>query len=193
MFDGEFQYGEIPDENFYIEYGDLEFLQGTFGLEDVSIGGLTAHKQTVALVELAYWFGDDITAGLMGLAYPALTSEFPGTNVSADDYNKTILYNPIITTLWKEHKMAPVFSLALERESNKGLIALGGLPPVIPASAFYSTPIVIVSDVSSWSISVLVLTCSCSRPRSSPSTFSQRSTPSTLSKSRPTSTVLATS
>lgn len=144
VFNGSFQDGKIPDVNFNIEYGDLEFAVGEMGHEDVTVAGLTAYGQTVALVEIAYWQGDGVTSGLMGLAYPALTSEFSGTNYSADSINDTIEYDPIFTTLYKQGQIAPLFSLALERNSGGGYLALGGLPPVLPSGGFASTPILIV-------------------------------------------------
>lgn len=114
------------------------------GREDVTVAGLTAEKQTVSLVDKAYWNGDEVTSGLLGLAYPSLTSEFPGTNASADNFNDTIEYDPVFTTLWKQGKIPPVFSLALDRNTNGGYLALGGLPPVQASSKFFSTPILIV-------------------------------------------------
>jgi aspergillopepsin I len=62
---------QIPNENFNIEYGDGEFLQGIIGWEEVEVAGLTVNT-TVALVNYAAWEGDSTTSGLMGLAYPAL-------------------------------------------------------------------------------------------------------------------------
>ena len=145
MFNGTFQYGKKPDVNFYIEYADLEFLFGDIGFEDVTVAGLTAHNQTVGLVNKAYWDGDEVSSGLLGLAYPSLTDEFPGTNATADNFNNTIEYDPVFTTLYKQKQIPAIFSLALERNTNAGYLAFGGLPPVTPASNFASTPILIVS------------------------------------------------
>lgn len=51
--------------------GDGEFLSGIFGYENTTLAGLTVN-QTIALVNYAAWFGDTVTSGLLGLAYPAL-------------------------------------------------------------------------------------------------------------------------
>lgn len=144
VFNGTFDEGDIADENFNIEYGDGEFLTGVFGYENVTVGGITADKQQVALVNYSYWDGDGVSSGLMGLAYPLLTSAYAGTNTSADSDDTQVEYNPIITTLINEGLIEPVFSLALDRNSDSGYLALGGLPPVNYTGSFASTPIKIV-------------------------------------------------
>ncbi|PSR97771.1 aspartic peptidase domain-containing protein [Coniella lustricola] len=141
VFNGTFDEGSIADENFNIEYGDGEFLTGVLGYENVTVAGITVQNQEVALVNYSYWFGDDVTSGLMGLAYPLLTSAYEGTNTSADSEDTLAEYNPIITTMINDGLIDPVFSLALERNSDSGYLALGGLPPVNTTGPYASTPI----------------------------------------------------
>lgn len=148
VFNGTFDEGSIKDENFNIEYGDGEFLTGVLGYENVTVAGLTVDHQEVALVNYSYWFGDSVTSGLMGLAYPLLTSAFEGTNTSADSLSTQVEYDPIITTMIKENIIDPVFSLALDRNSDSGYLALGGLPPVNYTGSFATTPILMVSSSS---------------------------------------------
>jgi hypothetical protein len=143
-FNGTFDEGEIADENFSIEYGDGEFLNGVMGYEDVTVAGITVDHQEVALVNYSYWFGDDVTSGLMGLAYPLLTSAYNGTNASADSLDSQVVYDPIFTTMYKKGLVAPVFSLAQERNTDSGYLAFGGLPPVAFTPDFGTTPILIV-------------------------------------------------
>lgn len=149
VFNGTFDEGSIADENFNIEYGDGEFLTGVFGYENVTVAGITADKQQVALVNYSYWDGDGVSSGLMGLAYPLLTSAYAGTNTSADSEDTQVEYNPIITTLIDEGLIEPIFSLALDRSSDSGYLALGGLPPVNYTGSFASTPIKIV-EIYDW-------------------------------------------
>ncbi|KAK2601449.1 hypothetical protein N8I77_010898 [Diaporthe amygdali] len=144
VFNGTFDEGSIKDENFNIEYGDGEFLTGVLGYENVTVAGLTVDHQEVALVNYSYWFGDSVTSGLMGLAYPLLTSAYQGTNTSADSLSTQVEYDPIITTLIKEKIIDPVFSLALDRNSDSGYLALGGLPPVSHTGSFATTPILML-------------------------------------------------
>lgn len=146
VFNGTFDEGSIKDENFNIGYGDGEFLTGVLGYENITVAGLTVDHQEVALVNYSYWFGDSVTSGLMGLAYPLLTSAFEGTNTSADSLSTQVEYDPIITTMIKENIIDPVFSLALDRNSDSGYLALGGLPPVNYTGSFATTPILMVSS-----------------------------------------------
>lgn len=126
-------------------YGDLEFMTGVMGYETVTVAGITVEHQEVALVNYTYWFGDNVTSGLMGLAYPRLTSAFVGTNSSVNDLDKQVPYNPVMTSMIEQRLIEPVFSLALERDSDNGYLALGGLPPVNHTGPFASTPILMVS------------------------------------------------
>lgn len=105
--------------------------------------------QQVALVNYSYWFGDSVTSGLMGLAYPLLTSAYEGDDPDADTEDSQVVYNPIITTLIDEGLIEPIFSLALDRNSDDGYLALGGLPPVNYTGSFASTPILMVRYLNS--------------------------------------------
>lgn len=87
---------EIPGVNFNITYGDGEFLSGIFGYEEVTLAGITVN-QTVPVVTLAAWEGDDTTSGLLGLAYAGITSEYNGTVPTNDSVQ--IQYDPIFTTM----------------------------------------------------------------------------------------------
>ena len=150
---------QIPDENFNISYADLEYLNGIVGYETVNLAGIEVTQQEVALANLAGWEGDGYTSGLTGLAYPAITSAFVGTNASADDFNSTashLPYSPIINTIFfVENLTAPLFSLSLSRDPADlgfgGYLTIGGVPdvsmPTINASStFASTPIQILQD-----------------------------------------------
>ncbi|KAF3763818.1 acid protease [Cryphonectria parasitica EP155] len=143
-FNGTFDEGSIADENFNIEYGDGEFLTGVFGYENVTVAGITVDHQQVALVNYSYWFGDSVTSGLMGLAYPLLTSAYEGSDPDADSLETQVEYNSIITTMINESLIDPVFSLALERNSDGGYLAFGGLPPVNYTGSFATTPILMI-------------------------------------------------
>ncbi|MCJ1224429.1 hypothetical protein MMC12_001074 [Toensbergia leucococca] len=140
---------DIPNENFNITYGDGEFLTGKFGFEAVTLAGITVPKQQVAVVNFAAWDGDDVSSGLVGLAYPAITSEFSGDNPTLDTEAKQIEYNPIFTTMYLDSLVAPLFSLAINRGNSgtnqAGFLALGGLPPVAFVPIFASTPIQILT------------------------------------------------
>ncbi|TID13821.1 aspartic peptidase domain-containing protein [Venturia nashicola] len=139
---------QTPNENFRISYGDLEFVTGIIGTQDVTIAGIKVPKQTVALGTTAYWRGNGITSGLLGLAYPAITSAFPGTDPSKDKPSNRLQYDPIFTTMYKKKLSNPTFSLVIQRDGSKvgGYVAFGGLPPTVtPSGPFASTPIQVLT------------------------------------------------
>ena len=142
-----FQDGTIANENFNITYGDGEFLTGMLGYENVGIAGITVDKQEVALVSRAYWEGDNVTSGLIGFAFPSLTSAFEGTNPAVDNPNTTAVhYNDWVFNAIDQGLINPMFSLAIERGNNGGggQLALGGLPTIEFNQTFTSTPLEII-------------------------------------------------
>ncbi|KAL8771667.1 MAG: hypothetical protein Q9203_006189 [Teloschistes exilis] len=133
---------QIPGENFNILYADGETLSGIVGTEDVTLAGITVKDQEVALVDSAAWNGDNFTSGVIGLAFPSITSSFNGSDPLKDTPADELEYSPLFTSMYKQGKVAPVFSLAIARgEGSGGLLALGGLPPVQHDPYFASTPI----------------------------------------------------
>lgn len=123
---------EIPEKEFNISYVDGEFLNGVLGWERVTFAGAT-FNQTVGLVDYACWYGDEISSGLIGLAFPSLTSAYEGDSVSGD----AVPYSPIFTTMHTENHVPPLFSLALTRAESitertaGGWLSFGGLPPQV--------------------------------------------------------------
>ncbi len=88
-FDGNLSQGLLADQTFAISYGDGTFARGYYGFEDVSIAGLTAHHQQLAVVNVTFWRSDGHASGLLGLAYPLMTSPD----------NETLQYDPLFTTI----------------------------------------------------------------------------------------------
>ncbi|KAF2763976.1 acid protease [Teratosphaeria nubilosa] len=119
-----FEDGQISNENFNISYGD-----GELGYEDVSLGDVTVQKQEVALVDYAFWDGDNVTSGLMGFAYPSLRSAFEGDDPAADDDNRTAAhYTNWIFSAIEQGLIDSYFSLAIERDSGDGSGSGGHTP-----------------------------------------------------------------
>ena len=131
---------QIPNENFNISYADSEVLTGIVGTERVTLAGITVKNQQIALVDNAAWFGDGISSGLVGLSFPILTSAYKGTDPTLDSKATQVVYNPIFTNMYSEGHVAPLFSLAIDRGTSGGLMAIGGLPPVIFSPLFASAP-----------------------------------------------------
>lgn len=118
-------YKQVEDQYFNISYGDGEFLNGVIGTEDVTLGGITALKQTVGIVDRAAWMGDTKSSGLIGLAYPSATRAFTGNGSK----KAQVPYNPLLTTMWKNNLTLPLFSMAIARNKDEtGALAIGGLP-----------------------------------------------------------------
>jgi hypothetical protein len=142
----------IKNENFNISYGDGEFLTGSVGSETITVGGLTATKQTMGVVNFAAWNGDGVNSGLFGLAYPSLTSVYNGSNPNADSRSNILQYDPFFYTAVKQGKSRPYFSIALNRGSFKnqatssydphlGYLAFGGLAPVKTIEPCVTVPV----------------------------------------------------
>lgn len=75
-----------------------EFLTGEVGTDSVTVGGMTVTKQEIGLVTNAAWEGDGVNTGLMGLAYPGLTSVYNGSNPDDDTSALRDPYNPVFWT-----------------------------------------------------------------------------------------------
>lgn len=93
-----------------------------------------------------YWNGDGVSSGIIGFAYPSLTSAYKGTNPANDDVDTNVHYINWINKAIKQGKTAPVFSCAIERGPNGGggQVAIGGLPDVEFEHSFASTPLKII-------------------------------------------------
>lgn len=131
--------------------GGGSFVTGVFGYETVSIAGLQLSQQEVAAVSAAFFSGDNVTSGITGFDFPTGTSEYFGTNVSADnrtDPTSHRPYSPIINSIFfVENLTAPLFSLSLSRNPSVfgvgGYLSIGGIPdpsmPTVNASGSFVT------------------------------------------------------
>ena len=139
----------VLDQNFYLTFGGGEILYGSLGLEQVTFAGLTVKDQKIGIVDRAVYNGGG-SSGILGLAFPSLTSAFAGNLFEGNDFTKQRPYNPFLTNVFNQGLTRPIFSLALEQGpgSKGGYLAIGGLPPVsfsadIASSPFYET---VISD-----------------------------------------------
>jgi hypothetical protein len=69
------------------------------GYEEVTLADILVKGQEVGVVNLAAWDGDGVSSGLVGLAFPSLTSACPSTSVSADNQAMHAVYPSIIDTI----------------------------------------------------------------------------------------------
>ncbi|PHH65436.1 hypothetical protein CDD81_2540 [Ophiocordyceps australis] len=124
--------GSIEDLHFFLKYGSGERVVGPMGRSEISCGGVTVPEQQVGLANYTYWHGNNMTVGVLGLAYQSLTSAFYGDVGTEAPWN-AMSYSPFLTNAITQGSMDPVFSVALVKNSSEGILAWGGLPPMAMA------------------------------------------------------------
>ena len=141
----DFRYGATPDLHFKVAFGSGEVVSGPLGRSDISVAGITVQQQLCGLANRTAWFGNNVTNGILGLGYPALTSAYSGPiGDEREGYRQD--YQPFFNTMISQGLVEPYFAVAIERGSSAGMIGWGGLPPIewTAASTAY-TDILIVS------------------------------------------------
>ena len=124
-----FQYGRTdPETHMFIQYGDGEVVTGPMGFSDITIGNITVKKQQVCLANTAYWYGNNYTSGLIGLAFPSLTNAYLGDGMDHELGNQ-VQYSPLFTSMVNEGLVDPIFSIAIDRNASSGMLAFGGVAP----------------------------------------------------------------
>jgi hypothetical protein len=143
---------EISDMYFGEQLGAGR-VSGLFGLEDVTLGGVTVTSQHIGVVNTSSNFGDGVYTGIVGFGYPSMTSSRSGSIVNADNTTCSVdasTYNPLFNSMVQEGLVEAYFSVALERTSLNatsspgGYLTLGGLPPISYNPKFATVPIEIV-------------------------------------------------
>ncbi|KAJ5627517.1 hypothetical protein N7528_004944 [Penicillium herquei] len=149
-------YRQVHGEFFGVEYG-AGLASGVMAYEQVSMGNITVDRQKVGIANDSNPMGDGVNSGLLGLAYPSLTSAHPLNDTSNSSYwENRLVYNPLLYTMSDEGLIDPYFSLALAHTSQNestsfgGYMTLGGLPPVPHSSHFSNVPVEITSDIPLW-------------------------------------------
>jgi hypothetical protein len=126
-------------------------VSGLFGLEDVTLGGITVTSQHIGVVNTSSNFGDGVYTGIVGFGYPSMTSSHNGSIVNADNTTYSVnasTYNPLFNSMAQEGLVEEAyFSIALERTPFNattgpgGYLTLGGLPPVSYNPKFATVPV----------------------------------------------------
>ncbi|KAI1341695.1 acid protease [Xylariaceae sp. FL0016] len=146
-FFGNFSGKPIPDQHFSIGYGDGEMVQGRLGYMDVEFANVTVSGQEVALATQGNWNGNNITSGILGLAYPSLTNAFWGNDLDDHDQYNQVPYSPIFSRMINDGLIEPYWSVALDRNSSMGLVGVGGLPPVDVDSSHVATAQILIANL----------------------------------------------
>lgn len=146
LYEGTYTGAVIPDEHLFVSYGSSQFAVGTVGFESVTLARLTIPNQEMSIADVVSFPGANDVSGLIGLAYPQITSAFLGNQSLAGQENHNTSarqYNNFLANVFQQQLTAPIFSLAMDRNVG-GLFAIGGLPEVPAVPEFSSTPILIV-------------------------------------------------
>lgn len=143
----------IPGQMFGIKYG-AGLASGEMAYEDVTLSGITVKGQKIGIANISNPMGDGVNSGLLGLAYPSLTSAHPANHSSNKTYwFDRLPYNPLLYTMHENGLIDPYFSLALAHTPQNastafgGYLTVGGLPPVKHSSEFTTVPVEILKDI----------------------------------------------
>nr|GAT57244.1 acid protease [Mycena chlorophos] len=138
----------LPNTTFHIEYGSGEYLTGLAGFDTLSVGGVSVTHQEFGVPSNVAFLGDGISEGVLGLAFPGLTS------VYSDDSGKHLPYNPFFVNAVQQGAVKnPYFSIALDRPTleqqehdpfvpNLGQLSLGGVVPVSTQGKTVALPVI---------------------------------------------------
>ncbi|PKS13074.1 hypothetical protein jhhlp_000415 [Lomentospora prolificans] len=124
-----FRYGQDQELHFKVTFGSGETVSGPLGRSDISVAGITVQRQLCGLANTTNWWGNNVTNGLVGLAYPALTSAYAG-RIGDEKTTDELKYQPFFTSMVSQGLIDPYFAVAIEKGSSAGMIGWGGLPPV---------------------------------------------------------------
>ncbi|KAJ6134367.1 hypothetical protein N7523_000689 [Penicillium sp. IBT 18751x] len=148
-------YRVIPDQRFGVKYGN-GIACGVMAYEDVSLAGITVPAQAVGIADHSTPMGDGINSGVLGLAYPSITSAHPWnhTDNSTFWFHRKV-YSPLFNTMYERGLVTEsYFSIALAHTPRNistptfgGYLTLGDLPPVAYDSKFSTVPVEIIDTI----------------------------------------------
>jgi Eukaryotic aspartyl protease len=146
-------FSKISNETFGVFYG-AGIVAGQVGYETVTLAGVAIERQEVGIASSLTMTGDGVSSGLLGLAYPAITSAHPGTTIDNTTflYNRST-YNPVVFNMAAAGLIKPFFSLAIERipfdasSGPGGFLALGEIAPVSHSPFWARAPVVILPQI----------------------------------------------
>ncbi|KAJ7628928.1 aspartic peptidase domain-containing protein [Roridomyces roridus] len=143
----------FPNINLNITYNSGEFLSGPAGFDTISVGGLSVTAQEFSVPNHIAWLGVNVTDGIMGSAFPNLTSVFNTSDPTKASAANRLAYDPFFFSAVKQKKLNnTMFSVALNRPSldqdelnviapDLGILAFGGIAAVPVTNTTVSVPI----------------------------------------------------
>lgn len=144
----DFPGGHITGQHFYISPNDNETVAGLLGYMDIEVAGITVHRQEIGMASVGSWNGDNVTSGVLGLAYPSLTSAYYGDDLTSNSPDDMIMYSPVFTSMMTGDQVESYWCLSLDRNSTSGSVSFGEMPPVNVSHANHAeTHLIIVSTL----------------------------------------------
>lgn len=111
-------------------------------------------NQTVGLANETMWRGSNVSSGVLGLAYPGLTSAFFGPGGHEGPFDSA-QYSPVFSSMVGQGLVEDFFSIAIGRpggnSSSSGKIWIGGVPEGVDGIDYDTTgqaDIIVVSHIS---------------------------------------------
>lgn len=152
----------VFDGHFSLSYADGTHVSGPMMSTDLSLAPNLKFTQEIGLAQYLSWIGGyNVTSGVLGLAHSAITTKFPGTDISGYDdircppNGSTIVYDPYgrthtcnqVPSTGVGDNLNSSFTLALARASKDdrygGSITFGGVPkstdPTVNVTGQYVT------------------------------------------------------
>ncbi|KAK6969102.1 acid protease, partial [Favolaschia claudopus] len=139
-----------PNATFFVQYGSGEFLRGPVGFDTVEIAGVSVTQQKFGIPDLNHFLGDEVPEGVLGLAYPGLTSVY---TVAENGSLTQSPYMPFFFNAVEQNQITePSFSISLDRASLEqeendlfdpklGFFAFGTSVPVPVLNTSVTVPI----------------------------------------------------
>lgn len=125
-----FRDGPIQNQHFAIKNKDRSWVNGRLGFMDMTIANVAVQDQEVGIATRGLWHGDNITSGMLGMAYPSLTSAYMGNDLNDTSDANFVEYSPLFTSMVKKGLIEPYWGIAINRNSSDGLFSLGQLFPI---------------------------------------------------------------
>ncbi|KAK8862209.1 acid protease [Apiospora arundinis] len=136
-----FRDGPIRDEHFAVKNKDGSWVNGRLGYMNITLANVAVPNQEVAIASQGAWHGDNVTSGMLGMAYPSLTSAYKGNDLNDTSDENVSEYSPLFTSMVTDGFIEPRWSMAISRNSSDGVFSLGHLTPPVNLTFSYSVSV----------------------------------------------------
>ncbi|KAJ9604449.1 hypothetical protein H2200_011285 [Cladophialophora chaetospira] len=132
----------IPNVHSNLTFGTGESAIAFNGYTNISFGGIVVPQQEIELAKTASITYPGNASGIVGLAYPLLTTVYPGDDPSTDIICNTSIgvndiscnrqsISPLLSTIFSSSLAPPIFSFAIGRGAPAaGVMTIGGVPNI---------------------------------------------------------------